>query len=352
MKKILKFILWLIIAVIVIAALFFGYLTLREYRPADVTASEVRGVASGKEVPLDKEISVVTWNVGYCALGKNSDFVMDGGGKAPVADRAQVKAYTDGVKATLDRLNPDICMLQEVDENSHRSYGTDQRDIFTAGQDAIGYNYVCDFVPFPWPPLGKITSGVFTTTDYTIDSADRYSLPCPFSWPLRIANLKRCMLVSYLPVEGSDKQFVVINFHLEAYDSGEGKIAQTKQLLEFIQTEYEKGNYVIAGGDWNQTFPGSLDVFPNTHEDLWAVGTIDANLFPDGWKLAFDNFEPTCRLLNQPYNPADTENTQYYVIDGFVCSPNVSFSSIETVNEHFENSDHNPVRMTISLIGE
>jgi len=45
---------------------------------------------------------------------------------------------------------------------------------------------------------------------------------------------------------------VLVNLHLEAYDSGEGKIAQTKLLVEFLEQEYAKGNYVIAGGDFNQ----------------------------------------------------------------------------------------------------
>ena len=349
MKKALKIILWIILAIIVIAALFFGYLTLREYKPADVTPVGVRGDSSGEKVPSGKEIVVLSWNTGYAALGKNSDFVMDGGGNVPPADKEQVNEYMTGIKNTLDSLNADIYMLQEVDEDSDRSFNTDQRDVYTAGQDAIGYNYKCDYVPFPWPPMGKVNSGVFTTTGYSIDSADRYSLPCPFSWPLRIANLKRCLLASYLPIEGSDKQLVIVNFHLEAYDSGEGKIAQTKQLLEFIEGEYAKGNYVIAGGDWNQTFPGSLDVYPNTHEDLWAVGLIDSGSFKDGWTLAYDTSSPTCRLLNQPYNPDDGVNTQYYVIDGFVCSPNVNVISCNTVDEGFENSDHNPVRMIVTL---
>ena len=165
----------------------------------------------------------------------------------------------------------------------------------------------------------------------------------------RTANLKRCLLVSRLPVEGSDKQLVLVNLHLEAYDSGEGKIAQTNQLREFIQSEYEKGNYVIAGGDFNQVFPGSLEVYPNTHPELWAVGTLDDSLLPEGWQFVYDLSSPTCRLLNQPYDPADTVNTQYYVIDGFIVSPNVTLNSVESVDLGFENSDHNPVSLTFTF---
>ena len=54
---------------------------------------------------------------------------------------------------------------------------------------------------------------------------------------------------------------------------------------------------------------------------------------------------PTCRLLDQPYN----ENCQLYVIDGFILSPNVELREIKTVDLGFEYSDHNPVRIAVTL---
>jgi endonuclease/exonuclease/phosphatase family metal-dependent hydrolase len=195
-----------------------------------------------------------------------------------------------------------------------------------------------------------VNSGLFTmTAGLKVERAARIALPCPFSCPMRIANLKRCLLVSYLPVEGSGKQLVLINLHLEAYDDGEGKVAQTNQLKEFMQSEYGKGNYVIAGGDFNQVFPGSLALYPNTHEENWAVGVLDENLLPDGWMTVCDLSVPTCRLLNQPYDPSDKEGTQYYVIDGFILSPNVSMITAKTLDEGFANSDHNPVKLVFEL---
>ena len=140
-----------------------------------------------------------------------------------------------------------------------------------------------------------------------------------------------------------------MNLHLEAYDDGEGKLAQTRQLNEFIQAEYEKGNYVIAGGDFNQIFPGSLEVYPNTHPELWEPGVLTEDMLPVGWSYAYDLRVPSCRLLNRPYDPEDTENTQHYVIDGFILSPNVTLESVETLDEGFIASDHNPV-LLLSLI--
>ena len=197
--------------------------------------------------------------------------------------------------------------------------------------------------------MGKINSGLFTTTNYAITDAERIALPCPFSWPLSTANLKRCLLVTRLPVEGRENELVLVNLHLEAYDDGEGKIAQTKQLMGLLEEEYKKGNYVIAGGDFNQIFPGGLDVWPNTHPELWSPGILEGSSLPEGFGYAYDLRVPSCRLLNQPYDPSDLENTQYYSIDGFIVSPNVDVSSVEVLDLGFANSDHNPVSMTVTL---
>ena len=75
----------------------------------------------------------------------------------------------------------------------------------------------------------------------------------------------------------------------------------------------------------------------------------ESSLPGEGWQYAYDTSVPTCRLLNQPYDPADTKNTQYYVIDGFILSPNVELVSVNSLDMGFENSDHNPVSICVRL---
>lgn len=353
MKKFFEILLYLILTVLAAGVLLIVFLTVSEYRPADVEPVPVTGKAEEKQIPLDKPIEVISWNVGYAALGKDADFVMDGGGKAPAADQALVETNLKGISETLQKeKDVSIYLLQEADSDSRRSYHIDFRDRFSLAQNTFALNYSCPFVPFPWPPFGKINSGLLTASAYDIEEAERISLPCPFSWPLRTANLKRCLLASYLPVEESDKKLVLINLHLEAYDSGEGKIAQTKQLREFMQTEYEKGNYVLAAGDFNQLFPGTAEVYPNEHPENWTPGILEDDSIPEGFSFAFDASTPTCRLLNQPYDPSDTANTQYYVIDGMIYSPNIRLESVQTLDEAFTYSDHNPVLFSLTLLKE
>lgn len=351
-KKLFKFILTVLLIVVVLAGLLFAWLSVKEFKPDPIMDVEVKAGfnASGSSPAQGDELTLISWNIGYAGLGKDSDFFMDGGENVAYADEELVNANLVGISNTLFELNKaDIYMLQEVDQNSSRTYGIDESVALGNYNSTYALNYSCPFVPFPLPPIGKVNSGLMTTTDFAIDHAERHSLPCPFSWPVSTANLKRCLLVSYIPLDKSDKQLVIVDLHLEAYDSGEGKIAQSKQLREFIQSEYDKGNYVIAGGDFNQIFPGGLDKYPNEHPDLWTPGIIESDMMPADWTIAYDLDTPTCRLLNQPYAPWDTANTQYYTIDGFILSPNVELREVKTLNEGFVYSDHNPVKLEVVL---
>ena len=354
MKKLFKALLTVLLLILVVAAAGLGYLSWAEYHPEAVEELSLSPDKAGKALPLNQSLDVMTWNIGYGGLGAASDFFMDGGKSVRAADEFTVSEYMGGIRSTIygGEDTPDLIMLQEVDLDSSRSFGMDER-AYLAGDDGVeALNFAVEFVPYPLPPIGKVHSGIFTTTQgYDIASAQRISLPCPFTWPVRTVNLKRCLLASWLPVEGTDRQLCLVNLHLEAYDDGEGKIAQTKQLRDFIASEYQKGNYVIAGGDFNQVFPGTLEVYPNTHPELWSVGALSEELLPEGFQFAFDSAAPTCRLLNQPYDPGDTVNTQYYVIDGFIVSPNVRIDSVQTVDAGFADSDHNPVRLSMTLLG-
>ena len=356
MKKLLlgllRFVLAIVLIVLIAAGGLIGYLSWKEYKPADrdgLTLIHEKRFAAA--LPAGQSIDVLSWNIGYAGLGAGSDFFLDGGKSARSADKMQVSDYLGGIYQTLynSDLSPDLILLQEVDADSSRTFGINETETLAQGNAVFAYNYSCPFVPVPIPPMGKVNSGLMTVVNSQIEHAERIQLPCPFTWPMSTVNLKRCLLVSYLPLEGSDRKLVLVNLHLEAYDDGEGKLAQTKALNDFLQSEYAKGNYVIAGGDFNQVFPGALEAFPNTHPENWVPGVLTEDMLPSGWSYAYSLDTPSCRLLNQPYDPSDTVNTQYYVIDGFILSPNVELESVETLDLGFADSDHNPVHLVVRL---
>ena len=347
MKKLLKALLIPLLVVVMAAGVLVGFLTGAEYKPAAVETLALRGEGAGA---LDGSgLNILSWNIGYAGLGAASDFFMDGGKSARAADRAAVDRYLGNIADTVKNGGYDLVMLQEVDVDSSRTYGVDESASLMRGTGVHALNYSCPFVPVPFPPMGKVNSGLMTTTDYEIREAERIALPCPFSWPMSTVNLKRCLLVSRLPVAGGDRELVLVNLHLEAYDDGEGKLAQTRALMEFLQEEYEKGNYVVAGGDFNQAFPGSLEAFPMVDPAYWTPGVLEEASLPEGFSFVCDLTTPSCRLLNQPYDPSDTAHTQVYLIDGFLVSPNVTVREVETLDLGCADSDHNPVRIRVSL---
>ena len=156
--------------------------------------------------------------------------------------------------------------------------------------------------------------------------------------------------MSRIPIAGSEHELVIVNLHLEAYDSGEGKAAQTRMLADILQNEAAAGNYVIAGGDFNQTFSNvDLSAYPQQSADLWAPGSIDVSEFGDSFTCSTDSSAPTCRSLDKPYEGHDHESFQYYVIDGFIVSSNLQINSTKTIDLDFKNSDHNPIRLDVAL---
>lgn len=354
-KKILKWAGVVVGVVLLAVAGLIGWLTVTEFKPAAVESAYL-SQGGGRSIAVGDSLTVLAQNTGYAGLGKDSDFFMDGG-RDVAPTREQERTNRTALARFLARRGADVYFLQEVDVNSSRTGSVDQSETYRSSLLADGgggyssshaLNYACDFVPYPFPPIGKVHSGLQTLSAFPVDTAQRVALPCPFSWPVSTANLKRCLLVSYVPLAGSDRQLVLVNLHLEAYDDGEGKAAQTRVLMDFLSAEYEKGNYVIAGGDFNQTFPGALDAFPIKDPSLWTPGVLENDILPEGWRFACDLSVPSCRLLNQPYDP-DSPDTQFYVIDGFILSPNVRLDSVETLDMQFEFSDHNPVAVTVTL---
>ena len=347
--KIIKVLLGLLLLVVLAAGGLLGYLSLTEYRPDDIEPLEVVQAARKDNVRVGERLDVLSFNTGYCGLGREQDFFMDGGSMVRPRSEEDVRANLNGILSALVRQNVDIYLLQEVDFDSWRSYYTNQADTYRHGLSlnmACAYNFKCEFVPYPWPPLGKVESGLVTFTGLNVTEATRESLPVPFSWPVSMANLKRCLLIERVPVEGTDRELVIINLHLEAYDDGEGKRAQTEQLMQILAAEYRNGNYVIAGGDFNQTFEGAAS-YPLLDESFWQPSKVYVSDLPNGFSFVYDDATPTCRLLNKPYD-GERKNAQFYVIDGFIVSDNLKVNLIETVDLNFQYSDHNPVLLQVT----
>lgn len=342
-----------VILVLVIGLL--GFLTVAEYRPADTESITAEGSAS-RSLSDGDTLTLMTWNIGYGALGEHSDFFLDGGTMVRAQNKDDVLSNMQGIADEIAAVKPDILLVQEADRDSSRSCRVNEyvylQERLNGFQSAFANNYKVSYVPYPLPTtLGKIDAGIATFSAYPIADAERVQLPVPFTWPMSTINLKRCLLVSRIAIEGSDQELVIVNLHLEAYDDGEGKLAQTKMLADLLKSEAEKGNYVIAGGDFNQVFSSAnADAYPQ-YEGNWVEPEIDVTQFGEGWSFLMDESVPSCRLLNMPYAGADRDTFQYYLIDGFIVSDNLHVESAETKDLGFVYADHNPLVLRVTLNG-
>lgn len=337
-------------AIIIFAALFFLFFTIMEYRPGQLEKTEIYTGAKKETVTAGVPLTILTWNLGYCGLDAENDFFYDGGKAVLARSKETVLQNLEFVKNKLGSVNSDINILQEIDIKSKRSYYVPEADIvknFLENEDScFAANYNAVTVPFPFfNSLGKVHSGIFTSSKYKIKNAERHQLPGSFSWPLKTVNLKRCLLISEFETNITGKKLYVINLHLSAYDTdGSMRKQESEYLKELMKKLYNDGHWVIAGGDWNSLFPGiKKDEFKpyTTSEDLlYWIQYLEENFAGNDWKWVFDKTEPTVRLLEKPYVKGEN---YVNIIDGFYVSPNVEIVSVKTQAVNFKHSDHQPV---------
>jgi endonuclease/exonuclease/phosphatase family metal-dependent hydrolase len=278
------------------------------------------------------------------------DFFYDGG-KQMRPDQEGVRRNLEGIVSTLLPYRDfDFVLLQEVDKNSKRSYHLDQyqrlQEVFPDHHASFGLNYDVSFVPIPLKePMGKVESGLMTLSKYVPTQVERHAFPGNYSWPMKLFMLDRCFLVNRYSL-AAEKELVVINTHNSAYDDGSLRAGQMGYLSHFLLTEYEKGNFVIVGGDWNQTPYGIVAKLPNHQFDTENLTYIDKDYPAPGWTWAYDPALPTNRRLQVPYDQSTSLTT---IIDCFLLSPNFQVAEVQTLDLGFEYSDHQAVLLNVKL---
>ena len=115
MKKIVKVMLVPPIAAVFATGGLCGWLTATEYKPSPVETVAVQRADEGAALKPGQELTMLSWNVGYGGLGKDSDFFMDGGKNTKSADKSQVQTYLNGISDTIKENDADLVLLQEVD---------------------------------------------------------------------------------------------------------------------------------------------------------------------------------------------------------------------------------------------
>jgi endonuclease/exonuclease/phosphatase family metal-dependent hydrolase len=346
--KIIRPLLYLLLILVGAFLLFLLYATLDDYRPAKVSE---QSVDSESDILSDSmQLQLLIWNIGYAGLDASMDFFYDGGEQMR-PDKEGLIRNMEGITSTLaPYMDFDFIMLQEVDQNSKRSYHINQfqliKDQFAGYHSSFGLNYDVGFVPIPLTePMGRVNSGLMTLSSACPGNVERHSFPGNYSWPMKLFMLDRCFLVNRYQVD-NQKELVLINTHNSAYDDGSLRKEQMSFLRDYLLSEYEKGNYVIVGGDWNQTPFGLEPELPSHRFDTENLTYVEKHYPAPGWNWAYDASLPTNRRVATPYDRSSSLTT---VIDYFLASPNVALSEVKTIDLDFEFSDHQPVQIQASL---
>lgn len=351
--KTIRALLIILLIVVLVAAGYVAYVLIAYHRLPDNMPLDVSGECDGT-LESGREYSMISYNIGFAAYTKDFGFFMDGGTESRARSKESVLNVMDGITDLLEEENPDLLVVEEVDFDSDRSHHVDLREILTDSLDGYSHvfaqNYDSPYLFYPFTcPHGASKSGILTLSRFPITESVRYSLPIEESL-MKLVDLDRCYAVSRIPV--GEKELVVFSTHLSAYTS-DGTIAtkQVRILVDEMQKEYEKGNYVICAGDFNKDLLGKgSELFEVTNEKYtWAQPLPEDLFFLTDISLVapFDPVKkvPSCRNADAPYYLG-----QYVITpDGFMVSDNVKVLSSEVIDTGFEFSDHNPVKMTFVL---
>ncbi len=237
---------------------------LTTFHPPAIATQDVACADDTPSLEPGQDLTVMTWNIQYLA-GKDYVFfydLLDGSGPDTRPEPAAIARTLDEVVRVLEDVDPDVVLLQEVDDGAKRTDGADQLQLIL---DELATTYACHasalywraaFVPHP-SILGSVGMKLSTISRFQIDEATRYDLARIPSDPLtRQFDLRRAILETRLPVAGG-QDVVVLNTHFDAFAQGadtmQQQVAQAKELVDGLTRADEPW---ILGGDLNLLPPG------------------------------------------------------------------------------------------------
>lgn len=370
MSKASKVFRWILISIGIILGIlllivggYLAYVVIQYERIPDGIELTVENPRTGG-LTVGDEYTIATYNIGFGAYGPTFSFFMDTGtmldgtelvGKYGKAESKEAVRYnTDGAIDVLEALDPDFVFIQEVDTDATRSYHINQLEDITAAMGGYGYTFASNFhsawLHYPLhDPHGKSNAGLLTLSRFSLEDNVRRSYPVDNGFPTRFFDLDRCFSLHRVPVDNG-KELVLINSHMSAYDEG-GTIRtqQLEMLNQVASEEYEKGNYVIIGGDFNHALGEvAAHAFPSQQQfPGWVFILTNDDLAP-GLRIVTAENETevaTCRGAEIPYEKGVNFMT---VVDGFIVSDNVR-TRAENIDTDFAYSDHQPVMMWFEL---
>ncbi|KWU53047.1 endonuclease/exonuclease/phosphatase family protein [Pseudomonas sp. R11F] len=249
-----------LLGLLIIAGLLTALIYSLTWRPADKQTLPVScGAPRAPTLLPGQALKVMTWNVQYLA-GKNYVFWYDTPDGSGPDDRPTVEdmAYSlDEVARVIRDEQPDILLLQELDENAKPSHYQDQLALL---QERLVDLYPCSAQAFDWkadfiPSLhifGSVGRKLATLSRYQIEHAERLQLPVsPGNFISRQFQPKPALLLTYLPLSDGG-QLAVLNTRLGRDMPGRSAVdEQVKATVKLLDKLEGRGTPWLIGGDFN-----------------------------------------------------------------------------------------------------
>src|SRR5680860_420339 len=117
--------------------------------PEDFQVEAVACAPSAPNLESGQELTIMSWNVQFFAgTGYVFWFDVPGGDGPDTRPEPQAVAMTlDDVAALIDQINPDVLLLQEVDDGAARTGRVDQ---LGALQNVLAESYACSAAALYW----------------------------------------------------------------------------------------------------------------------------------------------------------------------------------------------------------
>ncbi|MBP9885786.1 MAG: endonuclease/exonuclease/phosphatase family protein [Leptospiraceae bacterium] len=277
--KIIKKILLGLVSIFAITGLgLFTFVYSLTYHPSDLEEQKVSCKENPPTLSPGQSLKILNWNVQFMA-GKKYVFFFDvpkGDGPHERPEAVEIQKTLSEVARVIKEENPDLVLLQEVDDGAKR---TDNQDQLAELLKLLPEDYKCSASAFYWKnsylphPRVKGSTGmkVSTISKYKIESAVRHALPLIPADPItKQFGLKRAILETKLSISNS-KYISAMNTHLDAF--AQGSDTMEKQVL-YLRDLFNKRNSEnvdwFIGGDFNLLPPNfDLSTLMKTHQEFY-----------------------------------------------------------------------------------
>lgn len=209
--------------------------------------------------PQKDTLLVMTWNIRF-GCGAEILWFGDACGDRTVLYKKEVNSNLDRIVDEINRIKPDILLLQEVDYDAKRSAYVDQmqyimdRTYFANGYFGTLWN--SQFLPSDG--LGRINEGNTILSRWPVSEGRLYPLPLrnDLDALTKYFYVRETVMSAKVTMSGN-KEFYVINTHLSAFSTDDTKFRQLERYIDICDSISAIGKPMITGGDYNLIPPNS-----------------------------------------------------------------------------------------------